>query len=341
MILELMLFILGLVMLIKGADYFVKGSAAIAEKLGISELIIGLTLVAIGTSVPELGACIVASIKQESGIVIGNVIGSNIANMGLIIGISAAIYSMKTHKQMLRRDGYIMLAGTVLFYLFILDRSLHWIEGGLMLLIYGAYVIFLFEEMKAEDMHFPGFVRYFFRFRYLRTIRKRMLSARARHRAGFKELLKAGMHRDSLKVVLGAVAVASGAHLMVEEAIFFAAALGISTSIIAITMIALGTSLPELSVSITAARKGYGDIAVGNIIGSNIANLLLVAGSSSFVHMLRVDDFSLKIAVPLMLILTLFMLVFIRASWRIKRVEGIAFFLCYVIFIAVIVQELL
>ena len=295
---NIFLFILGLVFLVGGAEYFIKSAASIAKKLGISEFIIGLTLVALGTSIPELASSIAASIKNASGIIIGNVIGSNIANIGLIIGIAATIAVIKTKKQMVRRDGYIMLFAAGLFYIFIINGVLSRIEAGILLLLYVAYIAFLIEEQpEFEEYHFGHFLRYFFGFQYLITIRSRIFGSKDKNKITpkekkeVKELFRAGLIKDFLIVIIAGFAVVIGANYLIESAVFFANLFNIPENLIGLSLIAIGTSLPELFVSITAARKGYGNIAVGNIIGSNIANIFLVLGVSGLILPLAIIYF--------------------------------------------------
>ena len=202
LLLHIIYFILALLLLIKGSDYFVKAAAAIAEKFGISEFMIGLTLVAIGTSLPELASSIVAALKNETGLIIGNVIGSNIANIALIIGIAASIASIKTDEQMLIRDGYIMLFATVLFYVFMLTGVLSKFVGILFIILYFAYIIFLFEtKAKTKDeYHFKAFVPYFFKFKYLLAIHKQVMAGMKYQRnktpLRIKALFKEKIYKD-------------------------------------------------------------------------------------------------------------------------------------------------
>jgi len=322
------LFIFGLVLLVKGSDYFVNSAAAIAKKLGISEFIIGLTLVAVGTSIPELASSVIAAFKHHSGIIIGNVVGSNIANIGLIVGLSAVIAVIKTHEDMLKRDGYIMIFASLLFYVFILNGIISKLEAGIFVALYIIYTLFLFEtrEEKEDKYHFRQFIGYLFKFRYLKTIRKSFGSRK-------KDIGSEGIAKDSIIILLGLAAVIVGANMLVDEAIFFANLLGISEIVIAISIIAVGTSLPELGVSLSAARKGYGDILVGNIIGSNIANILLIIGVSGFVNPISVSSSTLFISAPFMLFISILLLVFIRSAWKIRRYEGIIFLILYALFI--------
>ena len=160
MILEIFLFVLGLAILVKGSDYLVKAASAIAKRLGVSEFIIGLTVVAFGTSVPELANAITASLVKDSGLIMGNIIGANIANIGLIMGSVALAYTLKTKKTILHRDGYFMMFAVFLFYLFILDMKISRVDALISLFFYAIYILVLAE--KRPDRHIRDFIRYFF-----------------------------------------------------------------------------------------------------------------------------------------------------------------------------------
>jgi cation:H+ antiporter len=335
--------LLGLVFLVKGSDYFVKSASSIAEKLGVSEFIIGLTLVAVGTSIPELASSIAASLQHASGIVVGNVVGSNIVNIGLIVGIAAFLSPMKTEVEMLRRDGYIMLFAAVLFFVFALNGELSKIESGIFLLLYIAYSFFLFEEAEKYEgkLHFKEFIIYFFKFQYINSARQKIngISNGANPTngdSGNKTGQKEGFSKDILTLVLSCAAIIIGANYFVEESIFFAELIGISDTIIGTTLVAVGTSLPELAVTVSAARQGYGNIALGNIIGSNITNVLLILGVSGLLFPIAIAKISLFFSTPVMIFISIVLLIFISTDWEIKRWEGVALMAIYAAFLFVL-----
>jgi len=336
--------LLGLVFLVKGSDYFVKSASAIAEKLGVSEFVIGLTLVAVGTSIPELASSIVASIQHASGIVVGNVVGSNIVNIGLIVGLAAFLSPMKTEVEMLRRDGYIMLFAAVLFFVFALNGELSKIESGIFLLLYIAYTFFLFEEAEKYEgkLHFKEFIIYFFKFQYINSARQKIngISNGANSTSGDSDNInsesKKGFSKDILTLVLSCAAIIIGANYFVEESIFFAKLIGISDTIIGTTLVAVGTSLPELAVTVSAARQGYGNIALGNIIGSNITNVLMILGLSGLLFPIAVAKISLFFSTPVMIFISVVLLIFISTDWEIKRWEGVALIAIYAAFLLVL-----
>ena len=344
---KVVVLVLGLVLLVKGSDFFVKAAAAIATKLGVSEFVIGLTLVAIGTSIPELASSVAASLQQQSDIVMGNIVGSNIANIGLILGVAASLAVIKTREEMLKRDGYLMLFAALVLYIFIINGEISRIEAVLFLLLYVAYILFLLKEKPQFKgaYGFKEFLSYFFKFEYVKTV----LDAVSNHRQGrnndknasgvtaqSKEA-KTGFLKDIAVLILGGAAVIVGAHYLVTEAVFFADYFLISKMLIGITIVAIGTSLPELSVSVSAARQGYGDIAVANVIGSNIANIFLILGVSASVFPIAVTHGTLVIIAPFMILMSVLLLIFIKTRWELSRREGLALLVLYGAFMAFLV----
>jgi cation:H+ antiporter len=341
-LINVVLLVLGLVLLAKGSDFFVKSAASVAQKLGVSEFVIGLTLVALSTSIPELASSVIAALEQQSGIVIGNAVGSNIANIGLIVGIGALIARIKTKREMLRRDGYIMLFATLLFYVFIINGTVSRLEALIFLLLYIAYIVFLFEgKTKFKDKYeFKEFIRYFLEFKYIVTIRSiiipRLKNKNMPGDIKAKELSKPDIIKDFLVLIISGFAIVVGASYLVNEAIFFADFFDIPKTVIGISLVALGTSLPELGVTISAARQGYGNIAVGNVIGSNIANIFLVVGVSAMIFPLSVIKPMIFYLAPFMIFMSILLLIFIRSNWEISRIKGIAFLTLYTLFLAVL-----
>lgn len=335
-----LILLLGLVFLVKGSDYFVKAASTIAKKFGVSEFVIGLTLVAVGTSIPELASSIVASIQQASGIVIGNIVGSNIVNIGLIVGVAAFISPMKTEVEMLKRDGYIMLFAAVLFFVFALNGELSLIESGLFVLLYIAYVFFLFEEgeIYEEKLYFKEFLKYFVKFKYINSARQKINGTKHNRDSDSENgngngRIDGGFAKDIFTLVLSCAAIVIGAKYFVEESIFFAELFGVPDTIIGTTLVAVGTSLPELVVTVSAARQGYGSIALGNIIGSNITNIFLILGLSGLLYPISVAEISLFFTTPVMIVISLILLVFISTGWEIKKWEGIALMVFYATFL--------
>lgn len=341
------IFLLGLVFLVKGSEYLVKSASTIAKKLGVSEFVIGLTLVAVGTSIPELASSIVASIQHAGGIIIGNIVGSNIINIGLIVGLAAFLSPIKTEIGMLKRDGYIMLFASVLFYVFALNEELSKIESGLFVLLYIAYTFFLFEEAeKYEDnLHFKEFVAYFLKFKYIKSARQKIKGinnstkyAESPDSDDKNCQLKNVFSKDIITLVLSCAAIIIGAKYFIEESIFFAELLGVPHTLVGTTLVAIGTSLPELAVAVSATRQGYGSIALGNAIGSNITNVLMILGISGLLYPIAIAKIILFFTAPVMLFMSVILLIFIGTGWEIKRWEGAALIILYAVFLPVLLK---
>jgi cation:H+ antiporter len=336
---EIILFLLGLLMLVKASDYFVKSAASIAKVLGVSELLIGLTLVAIGTSIPELATAVISSVGMENEIASGNIVGAGILNIGAVLGISAMTRRIETNEDMLKRDGYIMILAMVLFYVFALDLVISRLEALALMVFYLAYVMFLFRDRPIDDdrkYHFKEFVRYFFRFGYLKTIKDGVANGISRKK-GESDSRKARnriLAKEGGILMLSGIAVIIGARFFIDGALYFAEELGVSGTYIGVTLVSMGTTLPEMTVSVTAARKGFGNIAVGNVVGSNIVNIFFILGLSGFIYPLTIAGMTIVYAAPFMIFMGLLILVFIKTGWAIKRWEGFVLFSLYLGFMA-------
>lgn len=252
LLIQIALLAIGFFMLVKGADYFVDGAAGVATKFGIPQLVVGLTIVAMGTSAPEAAVSITGAMNGAADISVGNVVGSNILNILIILGITGVITSVAVQKSTLFIEMPFMLAITVaLIVLGLTGNEITFLEGIIFWVLFIAYLIYLYilakkgtEEESSED----------------RPVWKLLLF-----------------------IVLGGAVVVWGANISVNAATAIATAIGISEKFIGLTIVALGTSLPELVASVTAARKGNADIAIGNIVGSNIFNILFVLGTSALI----------------------------------------------------------
>lgn len=253
MLIQIVLLVLGFVMLVKGADWFVEGVAGIAEKFGIPQLVIGLTIVAMGTSAPEAAVSITSATKGNAGITIGNVVGSNILNVLIILGLTAVITTVAVQKSTVRYEIPFMLVITlVMLFLGVTGNEITFVEGIVLWVFFILYMVYLFYMAK----------------------KKKEEGEDAEDKPVWKLILLG---------VVGAVLVVWGADLTVDAASAIAKMFGMSDRLIGLTIVALGTSLPELVTSVTAARKGKADIAIGNIVGSNVFNILFVVGTTALV----------------------------------------------------------
>ena len=303
-ILELFLLALGFSMLVKGADWFVDGTSGMARKLGIPQLVVGLTIVAMGTSAPEAAVSITAALKNNAGIAIGNVIGSNILNILIILGVTAVITTVAIQKSTLYVEIPYMLVVTIALILMGLDGKVSRIEGILlwgMFLIYLAYLYYLAKKGKEE-----------------------------------KEKVEESIWKLIVSAILGGAIVVWGSDITVDAATKIAQILGMSERFIGLTIVALGTSLPELVTSVTAARKGNADIAIGNIVGSNIFNILFVIGTAALIIPVPfTTGFLMDGVVAIMAGVLLWIAVFwkmeLRRSWGIVMLAAYAAYFVYLL----------
>ncbi len=250
--LQLLLLVLGFIMLVKGADWFVDGASGLARKMGIPQLVVGLTIVAMGTSAPEAAVSITASLNGTADIAVGNVIGSNILNILIILGITSVITSVAIQKSTLMIEiPYVIFISIVLIFMGMSEESVSRLEAGILLVLFIVYLSYLFVLAKKGKEE--------------------------------KEEQSKSVWMLLLGLIVGGVVIVVGSDITVDSATKIAKILGVSPRIIGLTIVALGTSLPELVTSVTAAKKGNADIAIGNIVGSNIFNILFVLGLSGVI----------------------------------------------------------
>lgn len=307
------LIVVGLVLLVKGADFFVDGAAGIAGKCRISPLVIGLTVVAFGTSMPELAVSVTSAATGSTDLSIGNVVGSNIANILLILGVSALVCKLPVRRASLVLDIPVLLIASVLLIgLGIWGGALEWWDGLIFLAVFAVYMVILMRGAR-KDPPIPEEEK-------IPKSRLGIWYAHKKERTWFLVVL----------TVLGLGMVVGGGTLLVEGAKYVARAAGMSERVIGLTVVAVGTSLPELVTSVVAASKKQTDIAVGNIIGSNIFNILLIVGVSSLVAPLefRMTDNLIDALVALTAAVLLYWLAMFDKH-RLGKVAGIVFLLGY------------
>lgn len=311
MLLQVILLIVGFALLIKGADWFVDGASGIAKKCGIPELIIGLTIVAMGTSAPEAAVSISSSLKDNAGITIGNVVGSNILNVLIILGITAVIVAVPVKKSTFAIEIPFLTAITVLLLILGYDGEVTRIDGIIMLLIFVLYFIYLLvmaKKGKDESDKVP----------------------QKKHK---KEM---AWWKMICLIILGMGMVIWGSDITVDSASVIAKTFGMSERFIGLTIVAFGTSLPELVTSIIAARKGSTDIAIGNIVGSNIFNILFVVGVTSLISpVVFASKFIIDTSIAIGAAVLLFLCI-IRKQ-KITRVGGVVMMLAYIGYFAYLI----
>ena len=314
-LLTLTLFILGLAALLVGAEFLVRGASRLASLFGIPPLIIGLTVVAFGTSSPELAVGILSASQGQADIAVGNVVGSNICNVLLILGLSAAITPLVVSRQLVRLEVPLMIAVSVLTLLLALDGRVGRLDG---LLLFGGLVVYL-----------------------VWSIRTGRAESTESGETGEKE--KSGALKQLLLVAAGLGMLVLGSKWLVDGAVVLARALGLSELIIGLTVIALGTSLPEVATSVLAALRGERDIAVGNVVGSNLFNILAVLGLTAVVAPggVPVSAAALSFDLPVMIAVAVACLPVFFTGHLIARWEGILFLAYYVIYTAYLILSAL
>jgi cation:H+ antiporter len=312
------LFVLGLAALVAGAESLVRGASKIALSLGISPLVVGLTIVALGTSAPEVAVSVGAVLNDSADIAVGNVVGSNIFNVLLILGLSAVVTPLIVHSQIIRQEVPIMIGASVLLAVMAIDGRIgHW-ESALLLSLLAGYVVFLVRQSRAE------------------TAQSRdEFEGRVSRPGGWDGHWSVQL----LFILVGLALLVLGSNWLVDSAVVFARALGVSDLVIGLTIIAAGTSMPEVATSVTAAVRGQRDIAVGNVIGSNTFNILGCLGLSGLVSStgLGIAPAVLNFDLWVMVAVALACLPVFMFGRRIGRRRGLLFLAYYVAYVAYLI----
>lgn len=310
MLLDAALLLAGLVALFYGGNWLVRGASNLALSFGVSVLVIALTFVAIGTSMPELLVSVQAALVGKSDLAIGNVIGSNIANIGLILGATGLIAPLSVTAILLRREIPIMICFSVGAYALTLDGGIDRLDGALLLLGFAGFNAMMYRLAKNE-----------------RNERDRLL-------ADLDQAPRNERKRgpEFVWLLLGILALLFGSRMMVEGAVNLARAIGVSELVIAITLVAFGTSLPELAASLSAAYHRETDLAIGNIVGSNIANLLLILGLTALIQPIAIQSAAVRLEFFVMIAFAALLLPFLRQH-KLGRPQSALFLGAYIAFI--------
>ncbi len=308
MLFSIFLVVVGVALLYFGGEVLVDNSTRMAKSFGVSTLVIGLTVVAFATSAPELAATLTAALKGAPDIAVGNVFGSNVANLGLILGVSALIFPLHATIRFIRREVAFMVFVTLLVYPLMVNQHLGWLEGLVLVVMLG---VFLWTQIREGG--------------------RDRVTAREPAAEGERPVWL-----SALGVALGVALLVAGAQALVEGASDIARALGVSDRVIGLTLVALGTSLPELAAAVSAARRHEGDLVLGNVIGSNIFNLLCILGITAMVHPISIAPQALALDYWVMLAISAGVLLALATQRRLVRVEGallLAFYLGYMVFL--------
>lgn len=314
MILLLLMLLGGVAILAVGADLFVRGASDVAARFGISPFVVGLVVVGFGTSTPELAVNLDAALGGSTDIAIGNVVGSNIANIGVILGLAAVVAPLAVQLRMVRVELPIVIGVSVLLWaLCSFGRIERW-EGALMLAGFGAFLWFLLRTAKNEPA----------------AVQQEYADENPPRHHGW---------RAALFIVVGLAGLMGGAHLAVEAAVGLARMWGLSELVIGLTIVAIGTSLPELASSVAAARRGHADIAIGNVLGSNIYNVLFILGATAVITPLPTSAPTLMwLDIPVMIAFAVVLLPMMLMGLRITRANGALLLAGYAAYVAVLIR---
>ena len=301
LIIASIILIIGFVLLTKGADYFIENSAASAEDKGISPHIVGVTVVAFGTSLPELLVSVISSFQNHNDLALGNIVGSNISNLGLVLASASFIfyYTLRSRiepEDNANKDSYVMLIAALLLVFFAQDNLISFSEGFLFFILYLLYLVSL----------------------YFRSSKK-------------PEWSESETNTSYSFLVGGLTSMLIGAQITINSAVEIASHLGVSEIVIGLSVVAIGTSLPELAGTVSAARMGHKEIAIGNVIGSNIANIFLVMGVLAMINAIKVEQWVLDVTLPLLILITVATLGLIRVPFG--RLSGSILFGFFILFI--------
>lgn len=298
-------FLTGFVLLYYGANFLVNGSSSIAVSFGVKKIVVGLTLVALGTSMPEFVVSLFSAIEKVDNISVGNIIGSNLANVLLVLGISSVIRPIKAKRRIFILDFPVLLVITAIFIIFCYNGRLVFYEGAILLTLFIAYMSYIIVNRKVQEENVVE----------------------------IKNIERGNISKNLALSFLGLGGLVIGGNLTVRGAIGLARAFGISELIIGLTIVALGTSLPELFTSVIAVVKKEDEISIGNIIGSNLFNTAFVLGTIPMIYSLKIDTSVIKFENPFMMVVTILLFVFLFIGKKLSRIEGVFLLILYVLFI--------
>jgi cation:H+ antiporter len=313
MVIQSILFLVGLVALYFGAEWLVKGAGRLARAHGVSALVVGLTVVAAGTSAPEMVVTVLAALRGQSDVAMGNVVGSNIANVGLVLGLAAVIRPLVVGMALIRREAPIMVGASVLLLVFARDGLIARWEAAVLLVAFVAYILLTIRLARREP---PAVER-----EYADNEDARGIVPEA-----------APAWRNVALIAAGLCVLVAGAQLLVGSALYFARALGVPELIVGVTVVAIGTSLPEIAASLVAAFRGEAEIVLGNVVGSNIFNVLLILGAAALAAPVSVAPALLAFEIPVMIGAAVLVLPLIYTGRRVERWEGMVLVAGYVAF---------
>ena len=299
---DFILFIIGSVLIFYGSSLLIDNSTLIARSLNISPIVIGLTVIAFGTSLPELVVSVIAILRGEGAIVLGNIVGSNIANILLVLGVIVTIKPLDINFSSLKQGSIYLLIATSCLMIMIWSQKLNFIPGFILLILFGIYMISQFRSNKKNDYD-SDISEIDFKFFYI------------------------------LYIILGSIILGYGSHLFINSSIQIASFFNVPKIVISVSLVAFGTSVPELVTSIVAVRKGEPNFVIGNILGSNIINIFLVLGSSLIISDIYVTILGIFYPSIFMLVSALILILLLLSTSKLNRIHGLFLFILYLIFI--------
>lgn len=305
--------IISFFILAKSADLFVDSAVSFATKFNISKLVIGLVLVSFATTAPELCVSLTAALKGNPEMALGNAVGSVICNTGLALGFAGVLapVAIKVLPKVLQTSGFFLVLVSALCFMFVLnDKSLDWFEGGMLVFLFIAYLYYIFNEYKSGRIEMD-----------------------TDEAEPSEKLAKSSLTKVIILFMLGLVGIVLASEFIVISATSIAHSLHIPEAVIALTLVALGTSIPEVATCIIAAKKGHGEIAVGNILGANILNICWVAGASSLANKLSLSQKEIMFMFPAMFVVIVVMLFVLWTHYRLTKREGTVLLFFYVLYI--------
>lgn len=339
MAINIVLLVLGVIIVLKGADWLTDGAVNIATRFGVSQMVIGLTIVAMGTSMPEFCVSMVSALKGTPDLAVGNVVGSNTLNTLLIVGCSALVAPIMVKRSSVKRDIPFAVVASLLMLLFCLDGAIGRVDAAV---LFAGFCLFMFVTLKyaktteehAATVATNGAAT-------ATAISEASSSQTSALEASSSEASQASgtsMLKAVVMLVVGLLCLIAGSNMFVDNASFVASSLGVSDAVIGLTIVAGGTSLPELATSMVSAKKGNSDIAIGNVIGSNVFNILMIIGITGLVKPMHIAGIT-TLDLIMMLASMLLMWFFCRTTYKVKRWEGAVLTIVYLAYLTWLVMN--
>lgn len=347
MAINIVLLVLGVIIVLKGADWLTDGAVNIATRFGVSQMVIGLTIVAMGTSMPEFCVSMVSALKGTPDLAVGNVVGSNTLNTLLIVGCSALVAPIMVKRSSVKRDIPFAVVASLLMLLFCLDGAIGRVDAAV---LFAGFCLFMFVTLKyakTTEEHAATVATSGAAMATAAAASTSVSEASTSHTSAPKastsqpsapEASVASMLKAIVMLVVGLLCLIAGSNMFVDNASFVASSLGVSDAVIGLTIVAGGTSLPELATSMVSAKKGNSDIAIGNVIGSNVFNILMIIGITGLVKPMHIAGIT-TLDLIMMLASMLLMWFFCRTTYKVKRWEGAVLTIIYLAYLTWLVMN--